>query len=99
MKRTYSTLPSTYTLKLKDRVGGEPWKIHDIRTTIATHLEDEIGIDLRTISLILGHVPKDIPESTRAYALGQRLSDRRIALQNWADWLETLKTGPQAAQA
>lgn len=95
----YSQVQNSYASSLHERVGGERWRLHDLRTTIATHLEDELGIDLRVISLILGHVPKDVPESTRAYALGQRLADRKTALQAWADWLDALRSGPPVAQA
>lgn len=98
-KRHYSQVGSSYVASLRRRVGGEPWRLHDLRTTIATHLEDQLGTDLRVISLILGHVPQNVPESTRAYALGQRLADRREALQAWADWLQSLKTGPTVAQS
>ena len=94
----YSQVQNSYAKSLHKRVGGERWRLHDLRTTVATHLEDELGIELRVISLILGHVPKDVPESTRSYALGQRLPDRAIALQRWADWLDSLRSGPPAAQ-
>ena len=57
-----------------------------------------MGIELRLISLILGHVPKDVPAATRVYALGQRLTDRAAALLSWAQWLERLRIGPHAAQ-
>lgn len=97
-RKPYSQIQSSYSDRLREKVGGERWRLHDLRTTVATHLEDELGIDLRVISLILGHVPKDVPESTRAYALGQRLADRRIALQSWADWLDALQSGPPVAQ-
>jgi len=98
--RPHAKIHSRFSNILREWTGGEHWTLHDVRRTLSTHAEDELGIDLRVVSLILGHVPADVPAATRVYALGQRLADRRVALQAWADWLDSTRekwptAGPQ----
>jgi len=99
--RPHAKVHSRFSNTLREWVGGDRWTLHDFRRTLSTHAEDELGIDIRVISLILGHVPEGVPTATRVYALGQRLADRRLALQAWADWLDSLRekwptVGPQS---
>lgn len=102
--RPHAKIHSRFSNTLREWVRGDHWTLHDFRRTLSTHAEDELGVDLRVVSLILGHVPEGVPSSTRVYALGQRLADRRIALQRWADWLDSLRekwptAGPQQTGA
>lgn len=94
-------LGSHYVRRLRHQVGGE-WTLHGFRHALATHGQDVLGIDLQTISAILGHVTPDISRATRIYARGKQLETRRDALQAWADWLDSLRwrprTGPRLAQ-
>lgn len=56
-----------------------PWRSHDLRRTTATGLA-ELGVSREVIALILGHV---IPGVTSRYDRGERLADKRDALQMW----------------
>lgn len=72
------------------------WHLHDLRTTIATLLVEQLGVAVTVADLILGH---RLPGSkmTRKYIRAQLLPERRTALSRWADWLERLaEPGRQA---
>jgi integrase len=56
------------------------WRLHDLRRTVATNLE-QMGIERITIRSILAH---HIPGVTEIYTRSDRLDRKQIALENWA---------------
>lgn len=76
---------------LSERLGApmEPWKVHNLRHTMATHIEGELGVDEKITPGILGHVSGR--GVTGRYALAVHMAARRKALQDWADWLDSLR--------
>ncbi len=64
------------------------WRVHDLRHTLATHLREDLGVQVDVVSLILGHT-FGLP-ITRLYDRSQLLRERRAALEAWAAWLEKL---------
>ena len=73
------------------------WTIHGLRHTIATHLVEDLGTPRDVVSLILGHALSG-PRVTRIYDRAEMLSERRAALERWAEWLERLAEDAQKAR-
>lgn len=66
-----------------------PWKVHNLRHTLATHIEEELKVPEHMTAGILGH--SQGRGVTSRYALATHMADRRKALQAWADWLDSLR--------
>ena len=66
-----------------DGIEVAPWVVHDLRRSMATHME-RIGIDPHIIEVCLGHVLKGVAGTYRHYAY---LPEKEKALQAWADEL------------
>lgn len=81
--------------KMAEALGRKPevWTIHDLRRTVATHLEDALKVRREVISAILGHQMGSA--QTRIYSRSALLSERREALQDWAWWLESERRRPR----
>lgn len=61
---------------------------HDFRATASTFL-NEFGVDERLIEMQLAHVQKD--KTKAAYNHAKYLDKRREMMQNWADFVDSLK--------
>lgn len=66
-----------------------PWRVHNLRHTLATHIEEHLQVAESTTSGILSH--SSGRGVTGRYALAQHLAARRAGLQAWADWLDSLR--------
>ena len=67
-----------------DREGGlPPWVIHDLRRSMATHME-RLGVEPHIIEVCLGHALRGIGATYRHYSY---LSEKAAALQLWANEL------------
>jgi integrase len=65
------------------------WKVHNLRHTLATHIEEHLKSPEAVTAGILGHsLGRGV---TSRYALAQHLAAKREALQAWADWLDSLR--------
>lgn len=84
---------SRYVERLRAKMGKAipRWRVHDLRHTVATHLTEDLGVDERVVSLLLGHTLPGVPGISKIYNRAERLADRRSALQAWAEWLEGLR--------
>lgn len=71
----------------------EPWTIHNLRHTIATHLEEDLKVGAPVVSRLLAHIQRQdgTPAVTARYARATLLAERRAALVAWAAWLERLR--------
>lgn len=68
-------------LILRDsEVGIRPWVVHDLRRSMATHME-RIGIEPHIIEVCLGHALKGVAGVYRHYSY---LPEKTAALQKWA---------------
>ena len=78
------TVPMNWFSKPKarlDRLSGvSDWRLHDLRRTVATNLE-QMGVERITISSILAH---HIPGVTEIYTRSDRLNRKRVALESWS---------------
>ena len=68
---------------------SEPWRVHDIRRSVATGLRS-LGIDRLTVSKILNHSEGGVTKIYDRYAADP---EKRHALEVWAAHLESLVTG------
>ena len=84
------TAPMNWFSKPKlrlDRLSGvSDWRLHDLRRTVASNLE-QMGIERVTISSILAH---HIAGVTEIYTRSDRMERKRIALDSWANKLENI---------
>ena len=66
------------------------WRLHDLRRTMATVMEDELRIAPHVIGACLNHDPKSFKGITATYTVGRLLDDRRRALDAWGQKLEII---------
>lgn len=63
------------------------WTLHNLRHTLGTLLVEELGVDDRVVSLILGHTPPGLAQADLIYIRATQLAERRTALERWASLL------------
>jgi integrase len=69
-----------------------PWTIHDLRRSAVTHMA-EIGIQPYIVESIVNHVSGHKGGIAGTYNLAEYASEKRAALQRWADHIEALAAG------
>ena len=69
-----------------------PWRIHDIRRTVATGMAD-IGVLPHIIEASLNHISGHKAGVAGIYNRATCASEKRTALERWADHIETLVEG------
>jgi len=74
------------------RIGypGDEMAAHGFRTMAGTLLNEQ-GVHPDLIELQLAHAERNTVRA--AYNRAQRLAERRVTMQNWADYLDRLRTG------
>ena len=60
------------------------WRVHDLRRTVATHLEDALGVPPNIVGSVLNHSPTGYKGVTAVYTRGDLIYARRRALVAWA---------------
>jgi integrase len=60
------------------------WRVHDLRRTVATHMEDALGIPPHIVGSVLNHAPGSYKGVTAVYTRGSLIYERRRALVAWA---------------
>jgi integrase len=73
-----------------------PWRIHDLRRTMATHMEDALGIPPHIVGSVLNHAPGGYKGITAVYTRGDLIFERRRALVAWARFLTLAVEGGRA---
>jgi integrase len=76
------------------------FRVHDLRSALATHTQEALGVSLSTVSALLDHSPRSSMGVTAVYLKsGPRLlwAERRAALQAWAALL-TAPAGDHAVE-
>ena len=74
----------------QDEVTGQGF-----RATARTMLQERLGFDAHVIEAQLAHAVRD--SLGRAYNRTEFVEQRRAMLQAWADYLDTLRRGPEVA--
>jgi integrase len=69
------------------RVSG--WTLHDLRRTCASGLA-KLGVSIAVIEQILNHRGGSLAGVAGVYVRHQFESEKRAALQQWADYVERL---------
>jgi integrase len=72
-------------------IGREVASGHGFRATARTLLDEVLGFRIELIEHQLAHGVKD--SLGRAYNRTSFLEDRRVMMQRWADYLDSLRTG------
>ena len=68
--------------KLDCLVKIEPWRVHDLRRTVATGMQ-KIGVNLQTIETILGHTAGSRGGIVGVYQRHSFADEKRAALEAW----------------
>lgn len=78
-----------------EAAGGSlrPWRLHDIRRTVATHLV-RLGVTETIVARVLNHAPQGV--TARTYALHSYAPEQRSALTRWAAEIERVVAGAPA---
>jgi integrase len=70
----------------------EPWRIHDLRRTVATGLQ-KLGVNLQTIEAVLGHVGGSRSGIVGVYQRHSFDTEKRTALEAWGAHVMDLVEG------
>lgn len=73
----------------------EPWKLHDLRRTVATHMQ-RLGIRHETIEHLLNHREKARTGIAKVYQTHDFKPEKLTALQRWEAELDRIVTGAEA---
>jgi integrase len=80
--------------KLMTEAFGQPlpsWTIHDIRRTVATMMNDALGIEPHVVEAVLNHISGAAKAGVAGtYNRAAYLPQRRLALTAWANYLDGL---------
>lgn len=60
------------------------WRVHDLRRSAATHMEDALGVPPHIVGTVLNHAPASYKGVTAVYTRGPLVFERRRALVAWA---------------
>jgi integrase len=81
----FSKAKADLDAKLKEAgVKLEAWRLHDLRRTVATHMEGALGIPFYIVGAVLNHAPGGYKGVTSRYTQDDLLFERRQALTAWA---------------
>lgn len=72
--------------RIGERLNHKPWRLHDLRRTLATHLAD-MEVDNYVIEQLLGH---KLPGVMGIYNRSHQLSKKLAALELWVGFLDSL---------
>lgn len=65
-----------------------PWRLHDLRRTVATHMGDKLGVLPHVIEAILNHVSGHKAGVAGVYNKATYRTEKREALERWSRTLE-----------
>jgi integrase len=72
-----------------DRKPMPPWRTHDIRRTVATHMA-EAGVAPHVVEAVLNHISGTRAGVAGVYNRAAYLPERRAALEAWAEKITAL---------
>lgn len=74
-----------------------PWVLHDLRRSTVTHMA-ELGVEPHHIEAVVNHISGHKGGIAGVYNRATYATEKRIALQKWADHIERLVTGEQTGK-
>jgi integrase len=74
---------------LDQRLDAKPWRVHDIRRTVATGMA-ELGVPPHIIEAVLNHVSGHKAGVAGVYNRARYADEMRIALERWAEHVEAV---------
>ena len=82
--------------RAKDRLDEtaqiDPWRIHDLRRTVATGMQ-KLGVGLQVIEAVLGHVSGSRAGVVGVYQRHSFDAEKRVALEAWGAHVMALIEG------
>ncbi|MCB1659939.1 MAG: site-specific integrase [Pseudomonadales bacterium] len=66
----------------------QPFTLHDLRRTCATHWADTLQADTRVVELMLNHLPTD--KLVRTYQRGKQIEQQKAIWLKWGDTITNL---------
>jgi integrase len=72
------------------------WVVHDLRRSISTTMHERFGIQPHIVEAVLNHVSGHKRGVAGVYNKSTYADQKRIALEKWADHVETVVTGKQS---
>ena len=76
--------------RLDEAVAFNDWTLHDIRRSVATHLDNELHISPWIVESILNHQSGTKRGVAGTYNRSERINERRSALDAWARFIHEL---------
>ena len=70
----------------------EPWRIHDLRRTMATQMRS-LGIDRLVVSKLLNHAEAGVTKTYDRYAADP---EKAAAMERWSDRLKEIISGEKS---
>jgi integrase len=95
-KERCEQMTATEEFKVEGMVALSGWRLHDLRRTCATIMQEDLGVPPHVIGAILNHSPQATMGVTSVYATGNMVDDRRRALDAWGHKLESILDGKSA---
>ena len=96
---TNGSAPITCGSKIKGRLDAamkaEPWRLHDLRRTVATGMA-ELGISPHIVEAVLNHVSGAKAGVAGTYNRAVYAAEKKAALERWAEHVEGLVSGKTA---
>jgi integrase len=68
----------------------QDWRLHDLRRSFATITTETLGFEPPVVDRILNHVSGSVRGIAAVYQRGEYLEKRKLALDMWANYLESL---------
>jgi integrase len=80
---------------MSEAIGGppKPWRLHDLRRTMATLMGEELEIDAGVIERILNHISGSQGGLQGIYQRQQYKQKRKAAMLAWGSFIERLTSG------
>jgi integrase len=70
------------------------WTLHDLRRTATTKMAEDLKIAPHVVDKILNHSSGTIRGVAKIYNRAQYADERRVALDHWWKWIETITAEP-----
>ena len=102
---TNGTAPFSGFSKSKERLDAKlakagievaPWRLHDLRRSVATHMAETLRIPPHVIEAVLNHVSGSKAGVAGTYNRAAYLDERKAALNAWADYLARVTGAAQS---
>jgi integrase len=84
-------------IKLNNQSALPPWRIHDLRRTVATGLQ-RLGIGLQVVEAVLGHISGSRAGVVGVYQRHGFNEEKRAALEAWSREIERINKSASATE-